>query len=438
MLIMGLEEDYIQALEFITTVDFTKSNDVSKGFETNIRYLGGLLSANDLVPNRTLVDKAIELMNAVLVPLFRSESGAPYTNMCLKTNKPVPTDIINLAEFGTYSLEFTRLSQISQDPTYSALSNDLIDQVIQEPTKIPGLFPTSWHINPFKPLNTSVINLGGGGDSFYEYLVKNSILLGDSANPDLMNTWTNSVRSMHDYLLSPTLEDPSIQFIPMVTENGVSYSSQELICFWPGNILLGLSQMPSTEETAIFYTFADTLLQSCYATWNDSATGISPESWYWTPQTDILKGPLGALLGLSKETDKTQSVTSQESHTLNERFQSNPFSPSDPSYILRPETIESLFYFYRVTGETKYQDMAWAIFESIRLYTETPSGFAQIGRVDLQSDTRQDFMESFFFAETLKYLYLIFADKNCISLNSYVFNTEAHPFKLTEQIQIQS
>jgi mannosyl-oligosaccharide alpha-1,2-mannosidase len=47
-------------------------------------------------------------------------------------------------------------------------------------------------------------------------------------------------------------------------------------------------------------------------------------------------------------------------------------------------------------------------------------------------DTRnmQDHMESFFLAETLKYLYLIFSEDSVLPLDEYVFNTEAHPFKM--------
>lgn len=45
---------------------------------------------------------------------------------------------------------------------------------------------------------------------------------------------------------------------------------------------------------------------------------------------------------------------------------------------------------------------------------------------------------SYFFAETLKYLYLIFSDPKYISLDEYVFNTEAHPFKLKKPIRVQA
>ena len=33
-------------------------------------------------------------------------------------------------------------------------------------------------------------------------------------------------------------------------------------------------------------------------------------------------------------------------------------------------------------------------------------------------------------AETLKYLYLIFSPPDTISLDDYVLNTEAHPFRI--------
>lgn len=86
MLIMGLDDLYNTALDFVLKTDFTKTKSgPAKGFETCIRYLGGLLSANDLRPNPALVDKAVELADNVLLPLFSSPSGAPYTYMNVGT-----------------------------------------------------------------------------------------------------------------------------------------------------------------------------------------------------------------------------------------------------------------------------------------------------------------------------------------------------------------
>lgn len=91
MLIMGLEEEYKEALEFVEKIDFSFSNTSSKGFETNIRYLGGLLAANDLRPNSMLVKKAVEVAEATLIPLFvpstslGSDLMVPLTYMNFKT-----------------------------------------------------------------------------------------------------------------------------------------------------------------------------------------------------------------------------------------------------------------------------------------------------------------------------------------------------------------
>lgn len=46
--------------------------------------------------------------------------------------------------------------------------------------------------------------------------------------------------------------------------------------------------------------------------------------------------------------------------------------------------------------------------------------------------------KSYLFAETFKYLYLTFVDKNCVSLDEYVYNTEGHPFRLPRSIHVQS
>jgi len=102
--------------------------------------------------------------------------------------------------------------------------------------------------------------------------------------------------------------------------------------------------------------------------------------------------------------------------------------PNDAHNLLRPETVESLWYLHQITGDKKYQDWGWEIFGSFMKYTRVAYGFTSINSVLDPDDTRpRDMMESFFLAETLKYFYLLFSDKVIFDLNSVVFNTEAHP-----------
>ena len=50
--------------------------------------------------------------------------------------------------------------------------------------------------------------------------------------------------------------------------------------------------------------------------------------------------------------------------------------------------------------------------------------------VGIVPPTKDDKMQSFWLAETLKYLYLLFSPSSIIPLSDWVFNTEAHPFRL--------
>lgn len=47
---------------------------------------------------------------------------------------------------------------------------------------------------------------------------------------------------------------------------------------------------------------------------------------------------------------------------------------------------------------------------------------------------KDNMMQSFFLAETLKYLYLLFSPPSVISLDEWVFNTEAHPLKIVSRV----
>jgi mannosyl-oligosaccharide alpha-1,2-mannosidase len=101
---------------------------------------------------------------------------------------------------------------------------------------------------------------------------------------------------------------------------------------------------------------------------------------------------------------------------------------SSYTYGLRPEAIESVFIMYRLTGEQKWRDAGWKMFLAIEGYTRTEIAHAAIMDVTVKVPVLKDSMESFWLAETLKYFYLLFSEPDTISLDDWVFNTEAHPF----------
>ncbi|KAF2470339.1 seven-hairpin glycosidase [Lindgomyces ingoldianus] len=99
------------------------------------------------------------------------------------------------------------------------------------------------------------------------------------------------------------------------------------------------------------------------------------------------------------------------------------------NYILRPEAIESVWYMYRITGDPHWREVGWRMFEAVDQYTSTVHGNSAIDDVTKTSPELLDEMESFWLAETIKYFYLLFAEEKVVSLDDWVLNTEAHPFR---------
>ena len=88
-----------------------------------------------------------------------------------------------------------------------------------------------------------------------------------------------------------------------------------------------------------------------------------------------------------------------------------------------------MWYMYRITGDTTWQDKGWAMFEAVRLATRAEFGNSAVANVLEAEPTLRDSMESFWVAETLKYFFLLFSEPDVISLDEWVLNTEAHPFR---------
>ena len=100
-------------------------------------------------------------------------------------------------------------------------------------------------------------------------------------------------------------------------------------------------------------------------------------------------------------------------------FRPGEHPPYDARYILRPETVESLFIAFRLTGNQRYRDYGWSIFQAIEKHCKVETGgYASILNVDENPAKFEDKMETFFMAETLKYLYLLFSDSSVLPLDS--------------------
>jgi hypothetical protein len=174
-----------------------------------------------------------------------------------------------------------------------------------------------------------------------------------------------------------------------------------LVCFMPGLLALGAYTDPlggpdsDNPRAKRDLDVAKALMYTCYQMYHRQTSGISPEYVEFRPGKDIVVGSTA------------------------------------PFYILRPETAESLFVLSQLTKDPIYRDWSYEIFTSINKHCKTTYGFGALRDVSRPSAGVDDRMESFFLAETLKYLYMAQDPESAIyaDLTKVVFNTEAHPLK---------
>ncbi|KAF1958377.1 mannosyl-oligosaccharide 1,2-alpha-mannosidase precursor [Byssothecium circinans] len=417
-LVMGQKDIVNEIIDYIPTINYFSTPTSVSLFETTIRYLGGMISGYDflsgplahLAENKTNVEQLLEqsknLANA-LSYAFDTPSGVPYNNLNFGDRS---TDGSNngLATVGTLVLEWVRLSDLTGNKTYAKLTEKAESYLLHpkpassEP--FPGLLgmdisPTTGH---FQDARGGWV---GGADSFYEYLIK-MYVYDPERYSEYKDRWVTAVDSTIKHLTSHPKSRPDLTFLAMYNGQTIQRVSQHLACFDGGNFILG-GQVLGNQD---YIDYGLELVEGCHETYTATATGIGPEVFGW---------------------DETKIPTGQA-----DLYHTAGFYIQDAGYQLRPEVIESFYYAYRATGDVKYQEWAWEAFLNINETTRVGSGFSSIRNVNVEGGGGfTDFQESFWFAEVLKYSYLIHAPEAEWQVddegeNAWVFNTEAHPFKV--------
>ncbi|RGB32152.1 Glycoside Hydrolase Family 47 protein [Rhizophagus diaphanus] len=410
MWIMDLKEEFKNATEHISHINFNSSVIPISIFETTIRYLGGMLSAYELSGDEILLEKAKQLGEA-MIPCFNSPTGLPYNNWNLtrglidSTYKPYSTGI--LAQVGTLHLEYMKLAQLTGNSTFFYKVQNVTDVLDKAVKKIPGLYPTFISQESGRFLNYDVVSFGANADSFYEYLIKQYLFVGGAID-QYRRMYEESIDSMHEYLIKEgqVKNRPDLLFLGEIY-HGFLPRMEHLGCFVPGMLAIGSKTLNRPKDLEVAIKLGET----CYWAYNSTPTGIGPEDFYFLQKNVTVDEKTRWMQKNQKDTVLPDGV-----YKLN------------GNYLLRPETIESLFILYRVTGDKSYQEKGWKIWKAIEKWCKTESAYSGLYNVASNKEIVQNNnMESFFLAETLKYLYLLFSTPDVISLDDYVFNTEAHP-----------
>ena len=396
--LMGMKTEFAEARDWVAnSLTFDRAGTVSV-FETTIRELGGLLAAYDLSQDEVFLKKARQLADK-LTPAFNTESGIPTGMVNFRTGAPSGGWSGNnaiLSELGSLQIEFRYLAEKVKERSYEVKSMRPF-QVMYHKRPETGLYPIKVNNRDGSFADTQV-TFGALGDSFYEYLLK-VWLQGGRKESWLREMYDRAMNGVMDKLLLAS-DTTGLAFLSDWNGRYNNRKMDHLVCFMPGTLALGAYTDPqglSSERAQRDLAVAKALMYTCYQMYHRTASGISAEYVEFPSHQDFVAGPSAAF------------------------------------YILRPETAESLFVLSQLTGDPIYRDWAWEIWQAIDRSCKTETAYGAIRNVNLRGGGGvDDRMESFFLAETLKYLYLAQDPDTEIDLMKVVFNTEAHPLKLLD------
>ncbi|CAA0832329.1 Mannosyl-oligosaccharide 1-2-alpha-mannosidase MNS3 [Striga hermonthica] len=438
-LIMGIDEIAHEAGSWIEKNLPEKINERGQVnlFETTIRVLGGLLSAYHLSggenggnastvePNPAVyLDNAKKLADRLIIAFTSSPTAIPFSDVVLRdsTAHPAPDGLSSTAEVSTLQLEFNYLSALTGDQKYAVESMKVLEHM-KTLQKVKGLVPI--YINPHTgEFSGENIRLGSRGDSYYEYLIKVWLQNLGSNLTYLHEMYEDAMKGVKELLVRKTVPNGLVFVgeLPYGAQGDFSPKMDHLVCFLPGTLALGatkgmLKEKAMRENLLDFKDFenlklAEDLTKTCYEMYSVTSTGLAPEIAYFTTEGHSEDGAGGG----NKSSMYAEDIIIKQ---------------ADRHNLLRPETVESLFYMFRITEDPKYREWGWEIFEAFEEHTKVDSGgYTSLNDVTVVPPPKRDKMETFFLGETLKYLYLLFGDSNVLPLDKYVFNTEAHPFPI--------
>ncbi|KJZ78387.1 hypothetical protein HIM_02425 [Hirsutella minnesotensis 3608] len=447
MILMNQTKRLHHAREWLSkSLTWQQDQDVNT-FETTIRMLGGLLAAHylstefpDMAPlaeddpgkpgEDLYLEKAKDLGDRLLAA-FESESGVPYASVNLEQYVGIPSHAdmgaSSTAEATSLQLEFKYLAKLTGEKQFWKKAEKVMEVV--DNNNVPsGLVPIYIYATngEFRGDN---IRLGSRGDSYYEYLIK-QYLQTNKQEPMYEQMWNESLQGVRDHLITYT--EPSRFTIigerPDGLSGHLSPKMDHLVCFMPGTIALAVTgglteaearKLPSwSAKKERDMQLARELMQTCWGMYKYMATGLAAEITYFEVASPPL--PESAPHEAPADFDADPEAVWRRDFNVH---------ANDVHNLQRPETVESLFYMWRITGDVKYREWGWQMFRSFVNYTavENRGGFTSLSNANVVPPVVRDNMESFWLAETLKYMYLLFSPNDVLPLDKIVLNTEAHP-----------
>ncbi|KAJ3440908.1 mannosyl-oligosaccharide alpha-12-mannosidase-related [Anaeramoeba flamelloides] len=400
LLIMGMEKEYLEAREWVQNDLQFNSDAMISSSEAVLQILGGLLSAYHLSNYDELyLNKAIELSEKLLSVVFNDDKTgfpAPFVNLFngeIEYFRDGSEKKYKLEELGSFQLEFSYLSRITGDIKYRNAAIKILKTLKELDNARGAQYLLKNEINTDGEFS-GYINLDKKSRVYYEYLLKLWVLEGEKDNSKIRNYFDRTMEKLIERMIVRSRFDTRrFTFVGELKEKNnivfLTNNMHQISCF--AGAMFILASQTKTGQFPTYYQIAKEITDTCYQMYHTTKTGLSGE--------------------------KVEFTTSEINH-FNQK------------QVLRPQTIESIFYLWRYTNNENYREMGWEIYKNVKKLCKSEFGYSSLKGVNEDDPQQLDLMYYFFLSQTLKYFYLLFSPSSFLSLNSFVFNAAAHPLPI--------
>ncbi|MCG8387981.1 MAG: glycoside hydrolase family 47 protein [Cytophagales bacterium] len=371
--VMGFDKEAHEIEQYALKENWDKDIYVQV-FEVNIRILGGLLAMYEYTRNPAILEKVKDFGDRIL-PAFDSPTGIPYHSINLRTGKTAGNKgegdgtVTNVAQAATYLFEFGILSYYTKDSKYYQAAKRATQAIFERRSEI-GLPGEHINVETGEWVGTQWHHLQAGVDAYYEYMYKSWMIFPD---PEIKEIWDYSIAKINEYLLDEYEGRAYYTIVDMHTGEILKRSVSLYDAFFPA-IQAVSGQVEAAENNQKAWD------------WLWDKYGLLPTRYHY-----------GA--------DTVEYANSE----------------------LNPEIIESAYYLHQLTGKGLYLEMLKKYWNDINACCRNEVAYHAIR--DVRTMENNDYLATYFFAETLKYFYIAFAGKDAFDFDQHVFNTEAHTFR---------
>ena len=347
--VMGLDEPFEAGVGWVKAdLDFDVDGELSV-FETSIRILGGLLSAHHACGEPVLLAKAKDLADR-LIPAFDTPTGMPRRFINLRTGL-TRDPVTNPAEVGTFLPEWGTLSRLTGDRRYYDLPRRATAALFERRSTLDQIADSiNADTGQWLSRRTTV---GSGVDSYYEYLWDAWQLFGDADCKAMFDTLTRAVLRHQVEVVDGRLWIADADF-----ETGARLNREQ-------------------DELAAFY--GGLLAQGGWTREGEAYT----LSWAW------LQDRYGVLPAA---------------------FDYGKMAASDRHDALYPELADSAFNLWLLNSEPRWREIGRTHFLNMKRWNRAAHGYATLSDVTADPKVQSDHCPGYWWAEQMKYYYLLFSD----------------------------